>query len=241
MKFMYQTRRFCVRPKCMPLNYSYGINRVPNRLGKYSKRSANLQKMYSKILGVAVLVLAVTAIPLPDILSDDDDMERTEMNIEETGKYFEGDIILPSGRNGLIDANTHWDNGIVPYEILGSFTTKEMNMISDAMDAYHQYTCIRFVPHIATDENYISITSDKTGCWSSVGKTGGQQKVNLETPGCVTKIGTVIHELMHAIGFTHEQNRSDRDEHVQIRFENIADGYKSKYNYAITSKLLNIL
>jgi hypothetical protein len=62
-----------------------------------------------------------------------------------------------------------------------------------------------------------------------VGKVGGEQKVNLQSPGCVTKSGTVIHELMHALGFLHEQNREDRDKYVRIIDANVREGYEVNF------------
>lgn len=77
-----------------------------------------------------------------------------------------------------------------------------------------------------------------TGCWSSVGKIGGRQELNLQSPGCLTKIGTPMHELMHALGFMHEQNRWERDNHVTIMWQNIQRG---KYRYSFSSTKNNIL
>ena len=44
-----------------------------------------------------------------------------------------------------------------------------------------------------------------TRCWSNVGRVGGEQKLSLGT-GC-EKVGTAVHELLHAIGLWHEQVR----------------------------------
>ena len=41
--------------------------------------------------------------------------------------------------------------------------------------------------------------------------------------GCNHK-GTIIHELMHTIGFWHEQSRPDRNQYVEVLWENIKDG-----------------
>lgn len=84
--------------------------------------------------------------------------------------------------------------------------------------------CFRFRSRRPEDEDWVSIVSGYSGCWSSVGRVGGKQEVNLQRPGCVTKIGTVIHELLHALGFHHEQNRWERDSYVKIMWENIRPG-----------------
>ena len=45
-------------------------------------------------------------------------------------------------------------------------------------------------------------------CWSSIGRQGGKQDLSIGT-GCAYK-GSVLHEIMHAMGFFHENTRQDR-------------------------------
>ena len=63
-------------------------------------------------------------------------------------------------------------------------------------------------------------------CYSYVGKTTSRTK-NYQVlsigRGC-EHLGIAIHELMHAIGFYHEQSRYDRDNYVKIMFSNIIAG-----------------
>ena len=55
-----------------------------------------------------------------------------------------------------------------------------------------------------------------------IGRRGGAQQISL-AQGCLVK-GIVIHEMMHVLGFFHEQSRRDRDNYIVIQFGNIRRG-----------------
>uniref|UniRef100_A0A673KUA0 Metalloendopeptidase n=1 Tax=Sinocyclocheilus rhinocerous TaxID=307959 RepID=A0A673KUA0_9TELE len=106
----------------------------------------------------------------------------------------------------------------VPYVISNQYSPDELKVIERGLRSFADVSCIRFVPHEG-QRHFLHIMSD-SGCYSYLGRQGGGQVVSLERPGCVYH-HTVQHELLHALGFHHEQNRSDRDKHIKILLENV--------------------
>ncbi|XP_073819300.1 zinc metalloproteinase nas-14 [Musca autumnalis] len=157
-------------------------------------------------------------------------------NPEETGPYIEGDIRDDNNiyrkhafhRNGILNPSLRWPNGTVPYVIQGSFTSQQLGIIHHAFKEYHKWTCIRFQKHTA-ERDYVVITNKGQGCWSSVGRMGGEQVVNLESPKCFSNYGTTMHELMHVLGFYHEQNRYERDNYVRVLEDNVKAGMMTNF------------
>ncbi|XP_029438938.1 embryonic protein UVS.2-like [Rhinatrema bivittatum] len=138
-----------------------------------------------------------------------------------------GDIALQT-THSAIQVWTRSGSGTVhvPYTISSDYTAEDQAVFSEAMQEYATLTCIRFVNR-TNEFNYINIISD-TGCYSYLGRVGGAQDLSLQRSGCVIT-GIIQHELNHALGFEHEQCRSDRDNFVHIYWENIADGYQSNF------------
>lgn len=100
---------------------------------------------------------------------------------------------------------------------------ENIESIRQAMEDFTTYTCIKFQPRKG-ENDYIQITGNRNnGCSAEVGRVHGPQSLNLANEGCAIK-AIAIHELMHALGFDHEQNRKDRNSFVTIYKENVDPG-----------------
>lgn len=81
---------------------------------------------------------------------------------------------------------------------------------------YRLYTFL----HILCDADNIFFPKS---CFSSVGnRRVGKQVLSIGT-NC-DRIATIEHEFLHALGFWHEQSRSDRDDYVRIMWDYISEG-----------------
>jgi len=169
-----------------------------------------------------------------------DSSEPYPDEVMENQDLFEGDIVLPSRlrrmmqrsevdpddfRNAIVNEYQKWPGGVIPYVISAAFNTQERSVIARAILEYHRRTCIQFRPR-SSEADYIHIQKGN-GCSSHVGRSRGGQPVTLGQ-GCV-HTGTVIHELMHAAGFWHEQSRFDRDDYVVINYNNIMPGMEFNF------------
>jgi len=153
-------------------------------------------------------------------------------DVEEVAGLVEGDMILPpdGSRNGVINPNLRWPGGIVVYELDSTFSALDLAKIWAGLAELANHTCITYRPRELADADWVFIQNgaNGTGCFSSVGKVGGRQTLNLE-PRCVDRHGTIIHEMLHAIGFYHEQSRPDRDEYVTVVWDKIEVGKEGNF------------
>lgn len=133
-------------------------------------------------------------------------------------------------RNAARNRKKLWVTRVVPFVYDSSLPAYYQTTIQEAIAEFENKTCLNFVPR--TNEALFIRFVHETGCWSSVGRqfwmTGIGQQVSLG-PGCNHK-GTIIHEIMHAIGFWHEQSRPDRNLYVEVLWENILAGEEHNFN-----------
>ncbi|NWZ94747.1 MEP1B protein, partial [Nesospiza acunhae] len=141
-------------------------------------------------------------------------------------------------RNSIIGDNYRWPH-VIPYVLEDSLEMNAKGVILKAFEQYRLKTCIDFKPWEG-EKNYISVFKG-SGCWSSVGNLQmGLQQLSIGA-NC-DRIGTIQHEFLHALGFWHEQSRSDRDDYVTIVWDRIQSGKEHNFNKYDdkTSDFLNV-
>jgi len=86
-------------------------------------------------------------------------------------------------------------------------------------------TCLRFKPW-SGEKSWLLLWPVSYGCWTQVGRPDeGDRFVNL-SPWCGI---TLMHEVMHTLGFIHEQQRPDRDQYITVDLSNVAK--KNHYSF----------
>jgi hypothetical protein len=116
----------------------------------------------------------------------------------------------------LVDRSYLWPKAEIPYVVDASAGAKQA-LISWSVQQFDS-TALRLRPRTAADRDYVVFRHLGEGCWSYLGRQGGAQDIDVS--GCAG--GSIVHELLHAAGFYHEQSRGDRDQHVSIMWDEIS-------------------
>ncbi|NXE00480.1 MEP1A protein, partial [Chaetorhynchus papuensis] len=139
---------------------------------------------------------------------------------------FQGDILLPKNqRNALRNETYRWKFPI-PYILGDDLDLNAKGVILQAFEMFRLKSCVDFKPYEG-ERTYIFF-SKQDGCWSMVGDL--QTGQNLSIGERCDYRAIVEHEILHALGFYHEQSRMDRDDYVNIWWDEIIAG--KEHNFA---------
>ncbi|XP_071399910.1 meprin A subunit alpha [Centroberyx affinis] len=188
--------------------------------------SGNGAKRIAALIGIFV-VFKVQAVPtLFGGNADAGELRDDILDINrELTHLFEGDIAGDPRRNAILDPTKRWKFPI-PYILTDSLDLNAKGVIHQVFESYRLKSCVDFKPYEG-ESTYISFTK-LSGCWSFVGDFKEGQNVSIGA-GCDTN-AVVQHELLHALGFYHEQSRSDRDDYVKIWWDQIEAGKEHNFN-----------
>ncbi|TAE17409.1 MAG: hypothetical protein EAZ95_06520 [Bacteroidetes bacterium] len=155
--------------------------------------------------------------------------EGTYLCEELDGGYLlEGDILINPDALNLPDEPTlqravvinrnesRWKGGILPYTIeAGHPRTAD---IITSIEYVNSKTNVKLIPRTNEQDYAIFTFKYPNSCHANIGKIGGAQYINIGT-NCA--LMSITHEICHTLGFYHEQSRNDRDQYVEILWENI--------------------
>ncbi|XP_075151240.1 seminal metalloprotease 1-like [Haematobia irritans] len=177
---------------------------------------------FFSLAGILSIVFVTTWSAPLDYLNDE------EIDTRLTDGFLLDDMIISVTRNGAINPSFAWPDGILYYKISSVFDSNFVANIMTAMNTLESVSCIRFVEANETSIAYVNIISEVAGCNARVGHSGRTQMLNLDinAPKC-GKVATIMHELLHALGFYHQHMSYDRDDYITIHWENITPGQET--------------
>ena len=157
---------------------------------------------------------------------------QVEFRVEDGVAIAYGDQILGRIEEGSalqkgfyeIAKTQIWEKAEIPYYISPELPRPER--VEKAIEYLRQNTRLQFVPF---DSQYDAIVFEPgpKHCYSYLGRVGGLQPIKLSQE---CDLQGILHEIMHALGFIHEQSRPDRDQFVQILWDNIRPEFIHQFN-----------
>jgi len=126
-----------------------------------------------------------------------------------------------------------WPNNTVIYRI-DNLTEAMRDRFNQAVQEWESKTAIRFKER-TTENNYVTVSRTGDNCSCGVATIGVFRNQGFIKIGSQAPVSIIVHEIGHTLGYLHEQNRADRDEYVNVLFENITPGAEDQFFIAENS------
>jgi len=158
------------------------------------------------------------AIQSPLANPEDEFLQRPKKLISRNDMIYHPKLTgRPAFRN---KRNERWPNNIVPYEMDG-FSKAQEEQIQEAINDFYNFTCIKWIPKRPEDKAFVTFTRivGSRVCGQTLAGYKGElgHVIKIE---CVVKT-TLVHEMLHLLGFVHEQDRKDRNQNFDMFYHNM--------------------
>ncbi|QAY87993.1 M12 family metallopeptidase [Pseudomonas arsenicoxydans] len=200
---------------------------------------------FSELTLITICVLGIAQSASGGTFAPDKDTPLTEQQIKRLGRatlegrIYSGDVIYYADRliKSGVRAN-RWPGGILYFEVDPSVTASQKAAFVQACQAWSANTPVTCVERNG-EPNYVYVATHngeecgqkKTSC-SYIGMSKGKQDFFIYIDQW-QDARAIQHEIGHAFGLIHEQQRPDRDNFVSIAWGNIDE--KNRSNFDILS------
>lgn len=133
----------------------------------------------------------------------------------------------PNGQDRGAYVPYRWTDGLMFYEFASNISSTNRTRVRNAMNLIENVSPVRFFER-EDEPNYIEIQS-LGGNFSYVGMLGGSQDLSLFNYNLPY---VIVHELTHALGRYHTQQRTDRNNYIQVNYGCIDSGCYGNYDIA---------
>ena len=132
----------------------------------------------------------------------------------------------------FISGSRHvWSLGIVPFVIddaaFPAGSTARERVVA-AIDHWNTRSSLTLIPR-SNEADYVQFAGATGSCSSPVGRQSGRQVIGCDLAGGSFGVGSIIHEIGHAVGLQHEQSRPDRDRFVKVNLDNVQAGLRHNF------------
>ncbi|WP_303315469.1 M12 family metallopeptidase [Flavivirga abyssicola] len=168
------------------------------------------------------------------------DIRLFEEQLTDTKVTFdnnEAPSLEPTNKSklGLASGIRKWSNNTIVYVIQG-LSESVKSELQKSIKEWESKTNIKFKER-TNESTYVTISSNGNSCNCGVATLGANGSRGFIRLGTRTTAVVIIHEIGHTLGYIHEQNRSDRDDHIIINYENITENAKDQF-FKSTSAIL---
>ena len=127
-----------------------------------------------------------------------------------------------------------WTDNTVAYVIDPSLSSTVQSELAKSFEEWSTRTNVQFKER-TNESNFVTIApaagfipefADCNCGVANLGMNGDQGFILL---GAATTEPVITHEIGHTLGFIHEQNRADRDQFINVNFENIQPQGRDQY------------
>ncbi|MFZ9853908.1 MAG: M12 family metallopeptidase [Limisphaerales bacterium] len=159
-----------------------------------------------------------------------DDMRFKVETLREYREILVGALRRGVGPHGAFDFGSRtvgkWTGGVVPYVFDAGFPEVNRKIVEEGMREWQKVANLNFRPR-TSEKDYIQFRFNTNHLNNSyIGRIGGAQEINISEDA-----GKIIcaHELGHALGMVHEQQRTDSTRYVRINWANITRDHQHNF------------